>query len=122
MYEIDLVVPRNLVDVERVVNRIDQVLNAHPHDSRVEDRAAVLLGNVIPFMGNLCDQLSGQLGKVSNQVRNLPNYQINWPAVHEVMRDLLRDFQKLRRVTVKCHAAGEARRAPPHAPGIERPH
>jgi hypothetical protein len=35
-------------------------------------------------------------------VRNLPNYQINWSAVREVMRDLLREFQKLRRITAKC--------------------
>jgi hypothetical protein len=53
-------------------------------------------------MGNLCDQLTGQLSKVHDQVRNLPNYQINWPAVHDVMRDLLREFQKLRRITHKC--------------------
>jgi hypothetical protein len=61
-----------------------------------------MVGNVIPLMGNLCDQLTDQMSKVIDQVRNLPNYQINWSAVREVMRDLLREFQKLRRITGKC--------------------
>ena len=74
----------------------------HPDDARVEERAVGLVGNVIPLMGNLCDQLTDQLGKVIDQVRHLPNYQINWAAVREVMRDLLKEFQKLRRITGKC--------------------
>ena len=61
-----------------------------------------MVGNVIPLMGNLCDQLTDQMSKVINQVRNLPNYQINWSAVRDVMRDLLKEFQKLRRITGKC--------------------
>ena len=61
-----------------------------------------ILGNVIPLMGNLCDQLTDQMSKVIDQVRHLPNYQINWSAVREVMRDLLKEFQKLRRITGKC--------------------
>jgi hypothetical protein len=36
-------------------------------------------------------------------VRRLPNYQINWPAVHDAMRDLVREFRKLRRITGKCY-------------------
>jgi hypothetical protein len=37
------------------------------------------------------------------QVRSLDNYQINWSAVHDVMRDLRKEFQKLRRMVSKCH-------------------
>ena len=46
--------------------------------------------------------LTDQLGKVIDQVRNLPNYQINWAAVREVMRDLMKEFTKLRRILGKC--------------------
>jgi hypothetical protein len=46
--------------------------------------------------------LTDQLRKVADQVRHLPDYQINWSAVHDVMRELLREFQKLRRITGKC--------------------
>jgi hypothetical protein len=47
-------------------------------------------------------------------MRRLPNYQINWSAVHEVMRDLDREFRKLRRLVHKCLAlviSEEQRRA-----------
>ena len=78
------------------------ILKRHPGDARVEERAVSMVGNVIPMMGNLCDQLTDQMSKVIDQVRSLPNYQINWSAVHEVMRDLLKEFQRLRRITNKC--------------------
>ncbi len=61
-----------------------------------------MVGNVIPLMHSLCDQLIQQMTKVMDQVRHLPNYQINWSAVREVMRDLVREFQKLQRITRKC--------------------
>ena len=43
-----------------------------------------------------------------NQVRHLPNSQINWLAVDQVVRDLLREYQRLRRVARQCfsHVAG----------------
>jgi len=42
------------------------------------------------------------LNKVVDQMRRLPSYQVNWPAVREVMRDLQDEFLRLRRVTNKC--------------------
>jgi hypothetical protein len=50
----------------------------------------------------MCDQYTDQLSRVMDQVRRLPNHQINWHAVHDVMRDLQREFQKLRRIANKC--------------------
>ena len=35
-------------------------------------------------------------------LRHLPDYQINWSAVHDVVRQLQREFQKLRRIAGKC--------------------
>src|SRR5438132_161615 len=103
LYEIDLVEVKSLNDIERLLMDIDQVLKRHPGDARVEERAVSMVGNVIPLMGNLCDQLTDQMSKVIDQVRNLPNYQINWSAVREVIRDLMKEFQKLSRITGKCN-------------------
>lgn len=102
LYELDLIEVKNLNDIERLLMDIDAILKRHPAESRVEERAVGMVGNVIPLMGNLCDQLTDQMSKVIDQVRHLPNYQINWSAVREVMRDLLKEFQKLRRITGKC--------------------
>jgi tetratricopeptide (TPR) repeat protein len=102
LYELDLVEVKGLNDIEKLLAEIDRILKRYPNDARVEERAISMVGNVIPLMGNLCDQLTDQMSKVIDQVRNLPNYQINWSAVREVMRDLLREFQKLRRITGKC--------------------
>jgi Flp pilus assembly protein TadD len=102
LYELDLIDVKGLNDIERLLTEIDRIRKRHPDDARVEERAVNMVGNVIPLMGNLCDQLTDQMGKVIDQVRNLPNYQINWAAVREVMRDLMKEFQKLRRITGKC--------------------
>ena len=102
LFELDLIDVKGLNDIERLLGEIDRVLKRYPGDPRVEERAVGMVGNVIPLMGQLCDQLTDQMSKVIDQVRHLPNYQINWSAVREVMRDLLREFQKLRRITGKC--------------------
>jgi Flp pilus assembly protein TadD len=102
LYELDVTEVKNLNDIERMLTEIERILKRHPNEPRVEDRAVSMVGGVIPMMGNLCDQLTEQMSKVIDQVRHLPNYQINWSAVHEVMRDLLREFQRLRRITHKC--------------------
>jgi tetratricopeptide (TPR) repeat protein len=102
LYELDLIEVKGLNDIERHLNEIDQILKRYPNDARVAERAVGMVAEVIPLMGNLCDQLTDQMSKVIDQVRHLPNYQINWTAVREVMRDLLKEFQKLRRITGKC--------------------
>ena len=75
-----------------------------------------MVGNVIPLMGNLCDQLTDQMSKVIDQVRNLPNYQINWSAVREVMRDLLQRVPEAAPHHRQVPAAGHQRRTSPHRP------
>jgi Flp pilus assembly protein TadD len=102
LYEIDLIEIKNLRDVERVLLEIDQVRQRHPGDARVEERAVRMVGNVLPWISQLCDQYTERMGRIIDQVRNLPNYQINWPAVHDAMRELAREFRKLRRVAGKC--------------------
>lgn len=102
LYELDLIDVKGLNDIERLLTDIDVIIKRYPGDARVSERAVSMVGNYIPLMGHLCDQLTDQMSKVINQVRNLPNYQINWSAVRDVMRDLLKEFQKLRRITGKC--------------------
>jgi tetratricopeptide (TPR) repeat protein len=102
LYELDLVELKSLGDIDRMLGEIDRVLKRHPNDGRVEERALNMVGNVIPLMSDLCDRLTEELSKVVDQVRSLPNYQINWSAVSEVVRDLQREFQKLRKITTKC--------------------
>ena len=70
LYELDLVEPKNLTDIERMLGEIDRILKRHPNDARVEERAIGMVGNVVPLMGNLCDQLTEQMSKVMHQVRN----------------------------------------------------
>jgi tetratricopeptide (TPR) repeat protein len=102
LYELDLREVRTLEDIDRMLGDIRRTLNKFPNDMRVEERAVSMVGNVIPLMGRMCDQLTEQLSKIVDQVRRLPNYQINWPAVRDVMRDLHDEFLKLRRITNKC--------------------
>ena len=99
-WEGDTVVVSTLVLDERAC--FDEWGTPMSGDMRVEERAVSMAANVIPLMGRMYDQLAEQLNKIVDEVRRLPNYQINWPAVHEVMRDLLQQFQKLRRITNKC--------------------
>jgi Flp pilus assembly protein TadD len=103
LYELDLIDVKGLSDIDRLLGEIERIRKRHPGDARVEDRAVTMVGNVIPLMGKLCDQLNGRLSDVIDQVRHVPSYQqVNWPAVREVMHDLQREFVRLRRVTVKC--------------------
>ncbi len=102
LYELDLKEVRTLEDIDRMLSDIRKILNKYPGDMRVEERAVGMAGNVIPLMGRMCDQLTDQLNKIVDQMRRLPSYQINWPAVREVMRDLQEEFMKLRRITNKC--------------------
>lgn len=103
LYELDLIEVKGLNDIDRMLTEIERILKRYPNDVRVEERAVTMVGNVIPLMGQLCDQLTDQMSKVIEQVRNVPSYQqVNWPAVREVMHDLQREFVRLRRITTKC--------------------
>jgi Flp pilus assembly protein TadD len=102
LFELDLVEIKNLSDIDRMLGEIDRVLKRHPGDARVEERALALVGNVIPHMHDLADRLTEKLSKIVDQVRNLPNYKINWSAVSDAVRDLQREYQRLRKITNKC--------------------
>ncbi|HXG09535.1 MAG TPA: hypothetical protein VNK04_07075 [Gemmataceae bacterium] len=99
LHELDLIEVKGLGDLDRMLTEIERIRKRHPHNARVEERAVAL----IPLMGNFCNQLTDQLNKVIDQVRDVPSYQqVNWPAVREVMHDLQREFLRLQRLVIKC--------------------
>jgi len=102
LYELDLIEVNGLRDIEYLLGEIERVHEQYPNDARVDEKMVNTIGNVIPLMGNLCDQYTDQLNRVLSQIRRLPNYQINWSAVYDVMSDLQREFHKLRRITNRC--------------------
>jgi tetratricopeptide (TPR) repeat protein len=102
LLKLDTIELKNLGDVEQIVNQVDRIVEKHHGDTRVEERAMALVSSVVPLMGHLCDQLSERLGKIVRQVRRLENYQVNWQSVEEASRDLLHEYQRLKRITGKC--------------------
>src|SRR5262249_11225003 len=61
LYELDLIDVKGLNDVERMLNEIERIRKRFPGDGRVEERAVTMVANVIPLLGNLCDQLTDQM-------------------------------------------------------------
>jgi tetratricopeptide (TPR) repeat protein len=104
LFELDLVEIKSMEDLDRILGEIKRILTRHPGDARVEDRAVHAVANCVPLIARRSDQLSQQLNHIADQVRRLPNYQINWPVVHDEMRFLRVEFQKLRKLCNKCLA------------------
>lgn len=103
LYELDLIEINELDDLERWLAEIARILQRYAGNTTVEERGVFMIGNATQFMARVADQLTEQLNKVMKQVRSLDNYQVNWSAVQDVMRDLKREFQKLRRLVAKAH-------------------
>ena len=60
----------------------------------------------IPFVRDSLETVNAtvwrQVNKVVDQMRRLPSYQINWPTVRDIMRDLEDKYLFMRRVAQKC--------------------
>ena len=104
LYELDLMELREIDDLDRWIGEIGRIVQRHPGEAKVEERGVTMVSNAIPLLTRICDQLTDQVNKVIRQVRDLQNYQINWQAVHEVMRELKREFQQLRKTVAKFMA------------------
>jgi tetratricopeptide (TPR) repeat protein len=102
LFEMDVRDVRSPEDIERTINDIRRVLQKHPGDMRVEERSGAMINNLVPALERLAEQYTGQINKVIDQMRRLPSYQINWPTVRNVMRDLEDKFFQLRRAAQKC--------------------
>ncbi len=104
LFELDVRDIRSPDDIEQTFTDIRRILQKHAGDMRVEERAGAMIANLVPALERLGDQYHHQLTKVIEQMRRLPSYQINWPVVRNVMRDLEDKFVQLRRAAQKCLA------------------
>lgn len=109
LFELEVREVRKIDEVENLLNDLRRIMQRFPHDARVEERAGTLVNNVVPVLERIADQYAGQVNKVVDQMRRLPSYQINWPTVRDIMRDLEDKYLFLRRVAQKClaHVTGE---------------
>ncbi|MCI0380381.1 MAG: tetratricopeptide repeat protein, partial [Gemmataceae bacterium] len=101
LFELDTRELRSPEDVDRLLSDIRRVLQRHTGDLRVEERSGAMINNLVPALEKLGEQFTAQINKVIDQMRRLPSYQINWPVVRNVMRDLEEKFFQLRRVSQK---------------------
>jgi Flp pilus assembly protein TadD len=101
-YELELIEGRNLEEIGRFIAGIDRLQKRFPEDASALERTQALASGILPRLDRLSTQMSQQLTKVRNQVRRLPSYQIDWSAVHDLVRDLRGDLQTLRSVANKC--------------------
>jgi tetratricopeptide (TPR) repeat protein len=104
LFELEVREVRKLDEVDAVLSDLRRISQRFPNDSRVEERGAALVHNVVPILDRIADQYAGQVNKVVDQMRRLPSYQINWPTVHEIMHDMEDKYLFLRRVAQKCLA------------------
>jgi tetratricopeptide (TPR) repeat protein len=109
LFELEVREVRKIDEVESLLNDLRRTMQRFPHDARVEERAGTLVNNMVPVLERIADQYAGQVNKVVDQMRRLPSYQIDWPMVREIMRDLEDKYSFLRRVAQKClaHVTGE---------------
>jgi tetratricopeptide (TPR) repeat protein len=102
LFEMDVREVRAPEDIDKTLGDIRRVLQNHPGDMRVEERSGAMINNLVPSLERLGEQYTHQINKVIDQMRRLPSYQINFPVVRNVMRDLEDKFVQLRRVASKC--------------------
>ena len=104
LFELEVREVRKLDDVDTLMSDLKRISQRFPNDPRVEERGAALAHNAVPILERVADQYAGQVNKVVDQMRRLPSYQINWPTVRDIMRDMEDKYLFLRRVAQKCLA------------------
>ncbi len=104
LFELEVREARKLDEVDALLSDLRRIAQRFPNDARVEERGAALAHNVVPILDRIADQYAGQVNKVVDQMRRLPSYQINWPTVRDIMRDMEDKYLFLRRVAQKCLA------------------
>jgi tetratricopeptide (TPR) repeat protein len=104
LFDLEVREMRSVEDIERLLADLRRALQKYSGDLRVEERGTNVLHNLVPSLERFADQYTSQVNKVVDQMRRLPSYQINWPVVRDIMRDLEDHFTYLRRVAQKCLA------------------
>jgi tetratricopeptide (TPR) repeat protein len=108
LFELDVREVRSVEEVEAILQDLRRVAQKFPGDLRVDERTKSTLSHLIPALEKFSEQYSAQMHKVVEQMRRLPSYQVNWPVVRDVMRDLEEQFTQLRRVAQKMQASATA--------------
>lgn len=104
LFELEVREVRKLDEVDGLMSDLRRIAQRFPNDARVEERGAALVQTAVPVLERIADQYAGQVNKVVDQMRRLPSYQINWPTVRDIMRDMEDKYLFLRRVAQKCLA------------------
>jgi tetratricopeptide (TPR) repeat protein len=104
LFELEVREVRKIDEVERLLGDLRRLQQRFPNDTRVDERGAALVHHLVPTLERIADQYASQVNKVSDQMRRLPSYQINWPTVREIMRDLEDKYLFLRRLAQKALA------------------
>ncbi len=104
LFEMDVRDFRLPDDIDKTLGDVRRILQSSPGEMRIEERAGAIINNMVPALERLGEQYTNQINKVIEQMRRLPSYQINWPLVRNVMRELEDKFFQLRRVAQKCLA------------------
>ncbi len=104
MFELEVREVRKINEIDQLLADLRRVMQRFPSDTRVNERAAAIASNLAPTLERLADQYAGQVNKVVDQMKRLPSYQINWPTVRDIMRDLEDKYVLLRRVAQRCLA------------------
>jgi tetratricopeptide (TPR) repeat protein len=99
LFELDVREVRSLQEVDRILAELRRIQQKYPSDTRVEERLRLTLFNLLPVLERYADQFTAQVNKVVDQMRRLPSYQVNWPVVRDVMRDMEEQFSTLRGVS-----------------------
>jgi tetratricopeptide (TPR) repeat protein len=97
LFELDVREVRSVEEIEPILQDLRRVSQKFPGDIRVDERTKSILYQLIPAMEKFAEQFNGQVKKVVDQMRRLPSYQVNWPVVRDVMRDLEDSYSMLRR-------------------------
>lgn len=104
LFELEVREARKLDEVDALLTDLKRIAQRFPNDTRVEERGAAIVHNLVPILDRIADQYASQVNKVVDQMRRLPSYQINWPTVREIMHDMEDKYLFLRRVAQKCLA------------------
>ncbi len=104
LFELNTREVRDIDDLGKVLADVRRVLQKFAGNPQVEERAASMIANLLPFMDKLFEQWNAQINKVLDQMRRLPSYQINWPMVREVMHELEDKFFQLRKSASKAQS------------------
>jgi tetratricopeptide (TPR) repeat protein len=108
LFELDVREVRSVEEIEPILQDLRRVSQKFPGDLRVDERTKSILYQLIPSMERFAEQFNGQVKKVVDQMRRLPSYQVNWPVVRDVMRDLEESYSQLRRAAQRMMSLASA--------------